>query len=198
MIEPFTATVGVVQGLNQLKTFADTISKYTGLVEDKLDKLAHSELNAAIRYLNDAIDSEAERVSLIRDARRSFTKAISLEKDRRLADAYLGLALCHVFLGDCRNARNALSELSCIEYNGGALYKIAHRVVGSTGRPAPWYLLLMPGLAVPGWLGTKIMRKVVVTPGNERAEELTKFQTASHELVAFALACVAETDRKVA
>jgi hypothetical protein len=200
MFDPVTAAttvVGVVHGINEVNTLAKTVVKYAGLVEDKLDQLANSKLGAAVRHLKAAIDSERERESLLRAARDCFTEAIELEKGRRLADAYLGLALCHVYLGDRRNAHKALSELLLISNDSGPVYKIAHRIVGSEGPVVPKFLGLMPHLAVCAWAGGKIMRRAMVSPGDERAEELAKFQTAARELLEFALAAAGMETKRV-
>lgn len=96
--------------------FAPNVLEVVGVIEGvaaKLDKLSRAELNAAMRALKQAAQSEREAVSLLREARGRFNKAIDLEGSDpiRLATAYLGLALCHLHLGDHRNAEAALEQL---------------------------------------------------------------------------------------
>lgn len=80
-----------------------SIAQYLGIIESisgKLDKLAKSEFEAGIRALNQASKSQTEEKSLLREARNRFNKAISWEKEERLALCYLGLALCHYYVED--------------------------------------------------------------------------------------------------
>jgi hypothetical protein len=74
-----------------------SIAQYLGIIESisgKLDKLAQSEFEAGIRALNQASKSQTEEKSLLREARNRFNKAISLEKEERLALCYLVAAYC--------------------------------------------------------------------------------------------------------
>lgn len=99
-------------------TLSQQIAGYTGLIETinaKINRLASSELEAAIRSLEQAATSEFERDSLLRDARSRFNKAISLEDNERLALSYMGLALCHFQLGDNHNGREALQTIDSIK-----------------------------------------------------------------------------------
>jgi hypothetical protein len=170
------------------------VAKYTGLIEDhlshlsdKVDQLADSELGAAVRHLKQAIDADCERGSLLRDARRCFTRAIELEKDLRLVAAYLGLALCHAYLGDRANAKNALLDLSCIRYDTGKMHRFASKVVKlmntTPGKIAMVVLLPVDGLGAGAWLTQKVVKRAIVKPGDERVEELAKFRTAACKLL---------------
>lgn len=79
-------------------SIAKQIAGYLGIIETmevKLDRLAGSEFEAAIRSLKQAASSQSECNSLLREARSRFNKAISLENSERLARSYIGLALCH-------------------------------------------------------------------------------------------------------
>lgn len=95
------------------------IAKYLGLIEDHLsitlDKLTKVDFDSGIRALEDAADSNSEQTSLLRVARDRFYSAISFEKGLRLAYTYLGLALCHTYLGDPNNAQKALNKLLKVE-----------------------------------------------------------------------------------
>jgi hypothetical protein len=95
-----------------------SVAKCTGLIQDRLklrvDQLASSELDAAVRALKQASESQNEQASLLREARSRFNKAIGLETDFRLAAAHLGLALCHSALGDPENAKLAIDAITKI------------------------------------------------------------------------------------
>jgi hypothetical protein len=92
-----------------------SVAKFSGIIKDKLslkiDRLSGSEFEAGLRALEQAATSEREREHLLREARARFNRAISLEKDFRLAASLLGLALCHVNLGDAVNAARAIMQL---------------------------------------------------------------------------------------
>jgi len=100
-------------------SLAVSIAQYIKLLQDdlglELAKLADSELEAALRALNQAARSEREQQWLLREARGCFNKAISLETGIRLAAAHIGIALCHVNLGDVTNAEESLSTLSRVK-----------------------------------------------------------------------------------
>ena len=97
---------------------AKGLAGYLGLIETidaKLDKLAGSELEAGLRALKQAADSDEEATALLREARSRFNKAISLETNERLAVAYVGLAFCHNHLGDKRNCSETLRAIERLE-----------------------------------------------------------------------------------
>lgn len=102
----------LIKGIN----LTVSVGKYLNIIKDKLqlklEELAGSELEAGIRSLQQASNSDNERTFLLREARNRFNKAISLENDLRLAAAYIGLALCHSFLNDKTNAKIALNDLT--------------------------------------------------------------------------------------
>ncbi|ABW33437.1 hypothetical protein [Acaryochloris marina] len=96
---------------------ASSIAALTGLIDSvdaKLDRLTKADLSAALISLDQASSSEKETISLLRESRLSFNRAIGLEKNFRLAVAYLGLSLCHYRLGDCKNSKNSLKEITLI------------------------------------------------------------------------------------
>ena len=103
----------------QAVSVAQAAASYCGFLEDKLvarlDKLTESELHSGIRALRQAISSEAEQQELLREARRSFNKAVALERGFRLAVAHLGLAICHESLGDRANSRAALRDVLSVK-----------------------------------------------------------------------------------
>jgi hypothetical protein len=118
---------------------AKQIAGYLGLIETlnaKLDRLAGSEFEAAIRAMEQANRSEFERDTLFREARSRFNKAISLEENERLALSFVGLAFCHAKLGDDQNAREALRGVSGVEMKGK----------GSSIAKGAAVALLIPGL----------------------------------------------------
>lgn len=103
-----------VHGLFATAKFGKTLAGYLGLFETldiKIDKLAASELEAGIRALEQACNSEKETESLLREARSRFNKAISLEKNEKLAMAYFGLGLCHYYLGDIKNCTTSFDAI---------------------------------------------------------------------------------------
>lgn len=90
------------------------ITEYLGIVETldaKLDKIQTSDFDVGVRALTQANRSNSESSSLIRQARSSFNKAISLEVNERLVLSYLGLELCHKYLGDEANYLDALHSV---------------------------------------------------------------------------------------
>jgi hypothetical protein len=93
-------------------TLALSAAKYFGLIQDhlrlKVEQLAGSELEAGFRALEQAAYSETEKDTLLREARSRFNKATCLEEGFHQAAAYLGLALCHLNLGDSINAEKAI------------------------------------------------------------------------------------------
>jgi hypothetical protein len=91
-----------------------SIAQFAGIIdslETKIDRLIRSELNAALRALEQAAASVSEQQSLLRDARAGFNKAVTLETGHRRAVALLGLSLSHYWLGDGENSRRALDEI---------------------------------------------------------------------------------------
>jgi hypothetical protein len=113
-MEPISTLYTVLKGTS----LALSLAKYLGIIEDKLNiklaELTGSELEAGLRSLKQAANSENESIHLLREARNRFNKAISLENELRLAAAYTGLALCHSFLNDKINAKIALNDLTKI------------------------------------------------------------------------------------
>ena len=94
-------------------------AKFSGLIEDnlstKLERLVKSEFNSAVCELLQAANSVKEQDSLLREARSRFNKAIQLESGPRLGLSYLGLAICHKYLGDLKNAHDAIELLSKVQ-----------------------------------------------------------------------------------
>jgi hypothetical protein len=100
-------------------TTAQWLANYVGLVEDRIQKqliaLANSEFEAGYRALQQADRSDVEQQSLLQEARNRFNKALSLEVGHRLALSLMGLALCHLGLGDRYNANVSLLELISLD-----------------------------------------------------------------------------------
>jgi tetratricopeptide (TPR) repeat protein len=119
-----------IQVLFQTISLTKSVAEYSGIVESigkKIDRLMGAELECGLRTLKQATHSTVEQTSLLRDARSCFNKAISLEKEEeRLVQAYLGLAVCHSYLGDETNAKDALQELLQIEFSLSWLKIIAN------------------------------------------------------------------------
>ncbi len=101
--------------LFQAASTAKCIAEYVGLVDSiskKITRLSESELNAAVDALRQALGSDAEAQSLLREARNRFNKAAHLETDLRLSITYLGLALCHYHLRDKENYFQAIENFA--------------------------------------------------------------------------------------
>jgi hypothetical protein len=94
------------------------LARYMGLVSNEVERgvelLRGSELEAGLRALKQAQMSDRERHDLLREARARFNKAISLEREYRLALTYVSLAICHHHLDDSANASAVLREFSLI------------------------------------------------------------------------------------
>jgi hypothetical protein len=92
-----------------------------GIIEtmsSKIDKLCNADFEAGVLAMIQAKISSNEKKTLLREARQYFTKAVSLEKDERLAACYLGLAFCHKNLGDENNFILALQTITTIHIEG--------------------------------------------------------------------------------
>ncbi len=82
-----------------------------GLELKNVEMIEESELNTALRLLDQSLSSEIleTQKNLLRKARLRFTKALFLEeKLERSIIAYIGLALCHKGLGDLENIKSTL------------------------------------------------------------------------------------------
>jgi hypothetical protein len=94
-------------------SLANSIAAFIGITESidkKVDRLIHSEYDSGISFLIQAKNSVTEQQTLLREARSSFSKAITLENDQRLLLSYLGLAMCHQLLHDDANCKLALEN----------------------------------------------------------------------------------------
>jgi tetratricopeptide (TPR) repeat protein len=80
-------------------------------LDEKVDLLLRSDLNAGLQSLQQAARAGPERDHLLREARQCFNRAFELEKGYRQGLALLGLAVCHHFLGDRANCKDALERL---------------------------------------------------------------------------------------
>lgn len=130
-------------------TLVQSIAEYVGIIESisgKLDRITQSEFNAGMNALNQASKSNSEQYSLLREARNRFNKAVSLEKNERLAFSYLGLALCHYHLNDYINAKEALQEILKVEIENTEAIKSA---IGLTMLSKLWDVALANESFVP-------------------------------------------------
>lgn len=101
-----------IRGIASLINLSVSLAGYFNLIETSDTKqLIGSYLGAGINALKQAINSDQEKISLLREARSRFNKAILLEKEDRLALAHLGLAICHDCLGDKSNCLFSLNEI---------------------------------------------------------------------------------------
>lgn len=94
--------------------------EYIKMIESlgvKIDKLTSSKLNAGLSALKQAANNDNERENLLREARERFNEATSLEKNERLAMAYIDLAICHDQLNDKTNCCDALQRLDDLGIN---------------------------------------------------------------------------------
>jgi hypothetical protein len=112
------STVNIVKAAVGVKKLAADVSRsvaqllgYIESLDEKVDRLVSSELNAGLRNLDQAGKSDTETESLLRAARSCFNKAVDLERGYRQGLAFLGLALCHHYLGDQGNCHAALEQL---------------------------------------------------------------------------------------
>jgi hypothetical protein len=93
---------------------AKAVAEFSGILDSigaKVDRLVQSDLNAGLRALEQAAHATSEQVSLLREARNCFNKAVSLEMGYRQVVALLGLSLCHHWLDDKLNCKKALEEI---------------------------------------------------------------------------------------
>jgi hypothetical protein len=71
---------------------ARSVAEFAGILdslEAKVDRLVQSELNAGMRALEQAAYGTSEQVSLLREGRSCFNKAVSLERGYRRVVALL-------------------------------------------------------------------------------------------------------------
>ena len=136
-------------------TLAMSVAKYMGIVQDKLalkiDQLAGSELESGLRALQQAANSESEQQFLLREARARFNKAVSLEKGLRLAATYVGLALCHVNLGDAINAERAIRDLTLVTRPEPSNLVATTKTL-TDGMGTPGEVVRMAGYVLGGWI----------------------------------------------
>ena len=108
-----------------------SVGEYFGIIETlevKIDRLTKSELDAGIRSLDQAKNSiSSEKKELIRDARRYFNKAITLESGERLASAFLGLAFCHYYFNERKNCKDMLEKI--MEMESFDFYNLGHQFI---------------------------------------------------------------------
>ena len=105
---------------------AKSVAEFAGIldsIEAKVDRLVQSELNAGLRALEQAAHATSEQVSLLREARGCFNRAVSLEIGYRRVVALVGLSLCHHWLNDKPNCTRALEEV--LEINPVTTLKLA-------------------------------------------------------------------------
>ena len=156
-------------------------AKYLGIIQDKLatklDQLAGSEFEAAMRAIRQASESEAEEESLLREARSRFNKAVSLEKGLRLGLAHLGLALCHWHLDDCANARQSVKEL--LEVHPPAIPLAA--TIAEKVAAVPWWVAVF--LPV-GWAAKQVAPTVAELLKREILEEQASLKDLQHSVQA--------------
>jgi tetratricopeptide (TPR) repeat protein len=156
-------------------SLAKSIGQYLGILESvskKIDNLVKSEFDAAVRALGQALKSNKEQKSLLREARQRFNKAISLEKSERLALSYLGLALCHYHLLDYENTKQALENLLAVEIESPL-----KSVVLSENLPTKALAVVFPE-----WLfvGVSIERFAL----NSRIKQLDELQKSVEQILA--------------
>ena len=118
-----TVDIGLIFGALGV---AKSVAEFAGIldsVESKIDRLVQSELSAGLRALEQAGHANSEEVSLLREARGCFNKAVGLETGYRRVVALLGLSLCHHWLGEMPNSKKSLEEL--LEINPVTTLKLA-------------------------------------------------------------------------
>jgi len=180
MVELALVMKGVSLGLS--------VAKYTGIIQDhlelKIEQLAGSELEAGLRALQQAANSEHEHQSLLREARGRFNKAISLEKDYRLAAAHLGLALCHAGLGEAVNAAQAISDLVQVQPPNPSLLLKAGQVVNIPAvNRMSWGSLVVSAFLPPGGPLGALPIAIAKVAGPEAEKRLAQHEEAVAHLV---------------
>lgn len=143
-------------------TLVQSIAEYVGIIESisgKLDRITQSEFNAGMNALNQASKSDSEQYSLLREARNRFNKAVSLEKNERLAFSYLGLALCHYHLNDYINAKEALQEILKVEIENKNTESII-AAIGDSAFSSIGILSLIIGSRGGGLLSTLLRQRI--------------------------------------
>jgi hypothetical protein len=104
------ASLGLLtEGISLAKSIAELLGILES-IDSKVDRLMESELKTGMLELQQAVNSDTERVELLRSARQRFNKAITLETGYKLSLSYVGLAVCHSHLKDRANTRKALQD----------------------------------------------------------------------------------------
>ncbi len=108
-------------------SFVKELAGYLGIIESldvKIDKIGKAELNAGLLTLKQIETSESEKVHLLRDASRFFTKAITIENGERLIAAYIGLAFCQNHLGERKSCIVTLRQVLNLQVNNPITRKV--------------------------------------------------------------------------
>jgi hypothetical protein len=166
-------------------SLALSVAKYTGIIEDQLklevEQLSGSELEAGLRALQQAAESEREQRFLLREARGSFNKAISLEEGFRLGAAHLGLALCHAGLGDAVNAEKAISRLVQVQPPDPSMLLKAGRIANK----ASWLDVAAAGAVLMPLAPQLVLAKLAAPHAEEfllqYEETVSKFEELQEE-----------------
>lgn len=91
------------------------IAEYFKLIETvdtKVTKLLHQQFLSAKRNLELADKATGQnQIDYIKEARKEFNQAISVEENENKILALAGLAMCQFSLGDCFNANKTITEI---------------------------------------------------------------------------------------
>lgn len=108
------ASLGLlIEGVSLAKSLAELLGILES-IDSKVDRLIESELKTGMLELQQAVHSDTEGTELVRSARGRFNKAITLETGHKRCLSYIGLAVCHSYLNDLTNARNALEDATTV------------------------------------------------------------------------------------
>jgi hypothetical protein len=110
----FTIATSATETVTLAADLLEAVKRIIGEVDsldEKVDRLLSSNLNAGFQHLKQAARADSEQNSLLRDARRCFNLAVELEKGYRKGLALLGLAVCYHLLRERANCRDALERL---------------------------------------------------------------------------------------
>lgn len=100
---------------------AKSVACYLNLcesIDSKITRLINCDLGSGIKALDHAIDASNNPQFYIKEAWHCFNRATSLEKDERLILAYIGLAICDMYLKEPVNAEKALLEALEVKNSG--------------------------------------------------------------------------------
>jgi tetratricopeptide (TPR) repeat protein len=107
--------LGLIFSVGELALKLPELFGIVETIDKKIDRLSEAEFEAGYRFIEQIKDSVEEQEFLLKQAWIHLNKAISLEKELRLALSYLGLSFCQYHLSEEELAKASLEEILKVE-----------------------------------------------------------------------------------